>query len=454
MNIRSIRFKLISWYAGLLIMLFLSLGICGYLGLKYYLTQISKQVLAKRANLVAWTLLADIDKHGEGYVLDIVSKHYAPEISDRFLRITRADGSLLYTSGLPKDGSFDPSQLPVLQDMVEEDFLREESSSRGGVLIYTMPFTASNGENFMVEAGMSIQEIYDPLHGLVITLVLIFPILVAVAIGGGYLLIRRALIPVDNMTRSAERISSRNLAERLPVVKTGDELERLSISLNNMISRLDEAFQHISRFSADASHELRTPLTILHCDLETILQKKWLAPEIRETLGSALGETERLAKIVESLLTISRLDAGEVKMDMAVIDLASLVNTTVEQMRLLAEDKNIDLHCHIAECVFVNGDFARLKQLVVNLLDNAIKYTNAGGSIEVRVSVRESMGLFEVADTGIGISSEALSHVFERFYRADRARSRQLGGAGLGLSIVKAICTAHGGQIMVNSTEG
>jgi signal transduction histidine kinase len=221
-----------------------------------------------------------------------------------------------------------------------------------------------------------------------------------------------------------------------------------------MIARLDESFQHVNRFSADASHELRTPLTILRGELEAAAQQGQITPELRETLGSALEETERLSRIVESLMAISRLDAGEARVELAHFDLAELTSSTTEQMRLLAEDKDIALRCESEQQVRVEGDRARLKQVIVNLVDNAIKYTPAGGLVGVKVSASNGRAVIEVNDNGVGIPSEALPHIFERFYRVDKARSRQMGGAGLGLSIIKAIVTAHGGQVKVESVEG
>jgi len=167
-----------------------------------------------------------------------------------------------------------------------------------------------------------------------------------------------------------------------------------------------------------------------------------------------LEETERLSRIVESLMAISRLDAGEAKVELAHFDLAELTSSTTEQMRLLAEDKNIALRCEAERRVRVEGDRARLKQVVVNLVDNAIKYTPAGGLVGVKVCACDGRATLEVNDNGVGIPPEALPHIFERFYRVDKTRSRQMGGAGLGLSIIKAIVTAHGGQVRVESVEG
>jgi len=228
----------------------------------------------------------------------------------------------------------------------------------------------------------------------------------------------------------------------------------LSTALNLMITRLDEAFQYSRRFVADASHELRTPLTIVKGELEEIAQHPGLTKDIRERLGSVLEEVQRLAGIVEGLFALSRLDAGEAQRECVRFDLGKLAASTVAQMSLLAEDKGITLECAESAEVNVEGDRARLKQIVVNLLDNSIKYTPEGGAITLRVASQADEALLEVADTGIGIPADALPHVFERFFRVDKARSRELGGAGLGLSIVKSICTAHGGRVDVESVVG
>jgi len=226
------------------------------------------------------------------------------------------------------------------------------------------------------------------------------------------------------------------------------------MSLNRMIERLDNAFQHINRFSADASHELRTPLTILQLELEGIAQNHRRDASLEEQIGSALEETHRMSRIVESLLTISRLDAGEVKMDKSHLDLRELASSTAGEMKLLAEEKSISVRIQAGPGVEVAGDRVRLQQVVVNLIDNSIKYTLAGGMIEVRVGREGQSAVLEVSDNGLGIPAQDLPHVFERFYRADKARSRASGGAGLGLSIVKAICAAHNGDIKVSSQEG
>jgi signal transduction histidine kinase len=237
-------------------------------------------------------------------------------------------------------------------------------------------------------------------------------------------------------------------------VRSGDELERLSVSLNQMISRLEEAIHGSKQFLADASHELRTPLTVMRGELESLAQDGQLGRETREALGSALEEVERLAKIVEGLFALSRLDAGEAPTEWVRFDLAELAATTADQMSLLAEDKQVSVACETFRDVTVEGDRARLKQVVVNLLDNAIKYTPSGGHIALSVRREGAYAVLDVIDNGIGIPAEALPHVFKRFFRVDGSRSREQGGAGLGLSIVKSICSAHGAVIEVTSAPG
>ncbi len=455
MNTRSIRFRLTVWYAGLLASMLVLFGASVYIGLGHYLKLTLTDSLTKEARQIGETLLVNVSVSGEEYVTDEIKEHLAPELNGLFVRVTRADGSTLYESGLPKDGSFNPGNVNAPRGDSTQVSSRVERLPGGvDLIICAVPFTSRDESRFLIEAGAPLKQSESVLHGLLLTFVVGLPVVVAVAIAGGYVLMRRALAPVGEITRTAEQITSRNLSERLPEAKTGDELEALSIALNRMIARIEHSFRHVNRFSADASHELRTPLTVLRGELEGIAQRPNLPLDVRETIGSTLEETERLSKIVESLLAISRLDAGEALMTREQFDLAELVTDTADQMRLLAEDKQIALRCAATGRVEVEGDQGRVKQVVVNLVDNAIKYTSEGGKVEISVGVAGGSAVLEVTDSGVGIPSEAIPHVFERFYRVDKARSRQMGGAGLGLSIVKSICAAHQGRVSVESSEG
>ena len=453
---RSIRVRMALWYAALLAGALALFGAATYLGLERYLQKSLEESLTKQARSIGDVLLVNINQSGEDYVDNEITEHYSPEINGRFIRVTRANGNQIYVSGPPKDGTFDPALVAAPRLPVTREFTREVEISDGHeLLLHGLPYRAGDGAQFLIEVAAPYNQIESVLRGLLLTFALGLPLIVALAIGGGYLLMRGALRPVDEIRQKAAQITSRNLSERLPVVHTGDELERLATDLNRMIARLEESFLQINRFSADASHELRTPLTVLQGELEAIAQKGQHLPEdVRDTIGSALEETERLAKIVENLLAISRLEAGEARVQPVRLDFAELARTTADQMKLLAEEKRISLTSDGSEPVEVEADPSRLKQVVVNLLDNAIKYTPEGGNVSISVTRRDHRAILEVADTGLGISANDLPHIFDRFYRADKARSRQMGGTGLGLSIVRSICQAHGGQVTVNSAEG
>ncbi len=455
MNTRSLRFQLVAWYAALLTGCFVLIGAASYAVLQSSLVGALRETQLRRARQIGQLLLDQTGSSGEARVGEEIQARYAPDINGRFVRITRGDGSLLYVSPAPNDQTFVPGEVPPPLWPSRAETASQVPLSGGRQMLLTIrELQTPGGARYLIETGAPMDDVQAHLRQWLGFLLVVLPIMAALALGGGSFLVKRALLPVDKIAASAQRISSQNLSERLPVARTGDELERLSIALNHMVQRLDEAFQYSRRFMADASHELRTPLTVLRGELESVIQEPALAPEWRERLGSALEEVERLAGIVEGLFAISRLDAGEAAAEWVKLDLARLAAATADQMSLLAEDKNIQVTCAAAEPVWVEGDQARLKQVVVNLLDNAIKYTLQGGAVALSVSALDSKAVLEVADNGIGIPAEALPRVFDRFFRVDKARSRELGGAGLGLSIVKSICTAHHGRIEATSPPG
>ena len=456
MNTRSLSFRLVTWYAGLLTIVFVLLGTLTFLLVGHYLETNVLDTQARRAHQIADTLVAAIGRTGEAALGDQIEDLYSPEANDRFLRVTREDGHVVYVSGAPKDHAFDPSEVPAPSLARAGHFNRKELIASGALLIATV--SENVGERrYLVEVGISSAGAEATLNDVLFMLAAGLPVALIIAVAGGFILVRRALVPVDRISRKAEEITQHNLSDRLPVVRTGDELERLSVSLNHMISRLEDAIQTSKRFVADASHELRTPLTVLRGELESLAQERELRAPTAENLGSMLEEVTRLSGIVEGLLALSRLDAGEAQEEWVPFDLAELAATTADQMSLLAEDKNIAVTCDAAPSITVKGDRARLKQVIVNLLDNAIKYTPRGGTVRLQISRQDGYAVLDVADDGIGIPAEALPHVFKRFFRVDDSRSRDArdgGGAGLGLSIVQSICTAHGAQVEVSSVLG
>src|SRR5438067_4479768 len=346
------------WYAALLAWALILFGAASYVGLERYLQKSLEESLVKQARSIGDVLIVNINQSGEDYVNNEITEHYSPEINGRFIRVTRADGKQVFVSGLPKDGTFDPAQVPPPQLPAAQPFSHEVEMSDGHeLLLHGLPYRASDGSQFLIEVAAPYNQIESVLRGLLLTFALGLPLIVTLAIGGGYLLMRRALRPVDEIRQKAAQITSRSLSERLPVIHTGDELERLATDLNRMIERLEESFQQINRFSADASHELRTPLTVLPGALEAVAQNGQSLPEdVRDTIGSALEETQRLAKIVESLLAVSRLEAGEAKIQRVHFDFAELARSTADQMRLLAEEKHVAVDCDGTEPVEVDAD--------------------------------------------------------------------------------------------------
>jgi heavy metal sensor kinase len=455
MNTRSIRFRLAAWHAVVFAAVFAVLGGVLYAVVRQYLDDTLLETQARRARQIAETLVADLPRTGDEYVAREIKALYAPELGDRFIRITRADGSVLYVSGPPNDQSFDPKEVPPAADTGKAEFNRMQGLADGrSLLIASFRAASDGGRPYLVEVGTSAEPVTRFARHLLLLLVLGAPLIVVTAGAGGYFLARRALTPVEEIASKAESITQHNLSDRLPVRATGDELERLSISLNHMITRLDDAFGNSKRFVADASHELRTPLAVIQGELESLASEPRVPAEVRDRIGSMLEEVERLGKIVQKLFALSRLDAGEAQGEWVRLDLAALVNATADQMHLLAEDKRIVVNLDAGLPVYVMGDRARLKQVIVNLLDNAVCYTPEGGSVSLRVHGTPGQAFLDVADTGIGIPAESVPRVFERFYRVDRGHPQPDAGAGLGLAIVRSIVVAHGGRVDVESAVG
>jgi heavy metal sensor kinase len=442
----------VTWYTALLVVFFLVFGVAVYFGLHTYLVKAARKSLADQARIVA-QVVENADANGESNVVAELAKRYPPQSEDQFIRVLRSNGTILYQSSPAQYGGFDTAPVLSLHERSGKPYSTQiYLTNHHQLLMEGLPITTATGNSYVVETGSLHLYIEGILAGVFITMALGLPLFMACSIAGGIVLTARALTPVDKITQQAERITSSSLSARLPVIRSGDQLERLSITLNTMISRLEEAFLHVNRFSGDVSHELRTPLTILTGELENMARQEDLTPELLENIGSALEETERLARIVDHLLTLAQLD-GDAFQNKARIDLDEIVKTTQAAMELLAHEKGISIELKIGEHVEIDGDPVRIAQVIANLLDNAIKYTNDGGHIELTVTSRNDRAILEVLDDGIGIRTDALPHLFERFYRADKSRTRVSGGTGLGLAIVKAICAGHEGQITIESEE-
>jgi two-component system, OmpR family, heavy metal sensor histidine kinase CusS len=288
------------------------------------------------------------------------------------------------------------------------------------------------------------------------TLLAAIPIVILAAAGVGWLLSRRALAPVDRITRAARAINAADLSARLPVAQSGDELQRLSETLNDLLQRLQSAFERVTRFTADASHELRTPVGVIRTTAELALRHPRNADEYRAALGEVVTETERLTRLIEDLLTLARADAARPPIAGHPLDLAACARDAVAAVTPLADEKRLTVALAAPDGrVRVEGDNEALRRVCLILLDNAIRHSPPAGRIEVAIAETGRHAVLEVRDSGPGIAPVDLPHLFERFYRGDRVRSPGSGGTGLGLAIAQTIVEQHDGRITAaNHTDG
>jgi len=325
-------------------------------------------------------------------------------------------------------------------------------------------FRSPSGARFRLKTGqiepgvfltMAVDEepVWRTLRTLLTILLLSLPIALALAAFGGFVMAGRLLEPVAVFTAKAAKISAESLAARLPVENPGDEFGRLAGVINVMLARLEDAFERLRRFTADASHELRTPLTVIRSVGEVALQEDLDAAAYRDRIGSMLEEVNRLGRLIENLLTLTRADSGHVPLGRTETDMVRLVERAAEDMRALAEEKDQKLNLNLKGSAVLRVDEATVRLALVNLLDNAIKYTPRSGAITVGSSIRGDEFLIGVMDTGPGIPAEHRERIFDRFYRIEKDRNSLAGGAGLGLSIAKWAVEANGGRIEVDSTE-
>ena len=370
-----------------------------------------------------------------------------------FIEVWSREGSLLYRSAALQDQSL--GSAPVT-----DEGLRDPSPSTARLPNGTRVRVASSvyhveDRRVVVRVAYNQEALWRELGEFGEVLLLGFPIAVLLAGFGGYALARKALSPIDSMATQAKKISAERLGDRLSIENPEDELGKLGSVFNAMLGRLQAAFDQLRRFTADASHELRTPLTAIRSVGEVALQDQRSPAEYRDVIGSMLEEVDRLTRLAESLLALSRADAGHLQLQREEIPLLRISKEASSLVEVLAEEKQQRIDIEGDANLLVSADRLILRQAIVNLLDNAIKYSPLGSRILVRVRSGGDQQVFlDVIDQGPGIPGEHQPYVFDRFYRVDKARTREWGGAGLGLSITRWAVEAHGGEITLESEEG
>ncbi|HEX7128217.1 MAG TPA: heavy metal sensor histidine kinase [Thermodesulfobacteriota bacterium] len=330
------------------------------------------------------------------------------------------------------------------------------ADGRERIRLLTAPLVDGRRVTGVMQIGVSLAPAEVTLARLATALALGCAAALVVAAVGGYWLAGVALRPIDAMVSAASSISHTDLSRRLPEPPYRDELARLAQTFNAMIARLEEAFARLDRFAADASHELRTPLTILRGEVDLALRHPRTPEEYREVLASNRDEIDRMATIVDQLLLLARAEKGQLVLAREPVRLDRLVEETVRQWRDLAVQSGLTLVLEPPPPLVVLGDELRLRELLLNLLENARKYTPAGGRITVRLAADEAarVARISVEDTGVGIPADSVPRLFDPFFRADAARARDAGGSGLGLTLVKRIADLHGGSVTVDSEVG
>jgi heavy metal sensor kinase len=381
-----------------------------------------------------------------------ISEDYKIERSEDYLQITDASSTVIYRSHFLEEHPL----AAIPSEILDRPLFESRKLGRERFRFLSTQLEVG-GRVYIVRIGHPMHEESETLDDFRQYLLWFVPLLLLGASAGGYWLSRRALAPVDALTRTARTISGHNLSSRLEQLHTGDELQRLSDTLNEMLARIESAFLRITEFTADASHELRTPIALIHTEAELALRRSRDETEYREALRHILLEADRTAKLIEELLALARADSGREALDIHPIDLLPLLRESASKWIQVAMLRNLQFEESFGTTpLLAVADSNALRRVIDILLDNAMKYTPSPGKVTLSAGENKAEGRITVTvkDTGVGLASEDQPRIFERFYRVDKARSRELGGAGLGLAIAQWIVQLHKGSITVKSELG
>ena len=451
MKFNSIRVRLTSWY---LVMLFLGLAVYGigsWFAMQSSAFHAVDEELEDRIVGVKKFMDVQIASLSPREIRDEFREHSVLGPGGDLFQVCNENGDWLYRSAILENG-----EVPIRRpNQLGSGAIFEDRDVQNTPVRFATKKVIVNGKSYSVQVAAPLNEFYQALSRFRVILWLAIPPLLIVAGIGGYWISRRALRPVDQITTAAESISIRNLSDRLEVPKSADELQRLSETLNRMLSRLNSSVQLISQFTADASHELRAPVSLIRTTAELAVTGGCTNDEYRQDMLQILAEAERTSRLIDSLLLLARADTGDDGLQHEATNLGTCVREAVEQGRTLAAERGISLAVDVEEkIVTVRGDADALRRLVLILIDNAIKYSHENAAVQVVLLRRERCAVLSVEDWGIGISEADQKNIFNRFWRADKVRSRGLGGAGLGLSIARWIVDRHEGTIRVISEPG
>jgi len=445
----SIRARLTIWYAGALLAILAVVSVLSYAVLRWSLLQQVDASLVTVAQIVRET-----DERGAGgsEVERAIRELLGPGFADQFFQFLDPEGRSRFRSGPPPAAPLPLSrEARVNAARGLRTFETLEDPQGGPIRLLTVPVQRSGRSVEIIQVSAPLARTREALARYLTTLLALVPVAVSLAAAGGAVIAGRALRPVREMSRSARQITAEDLGRRLERRGADDEIDHLADTLNTMLGGLEAAFAQARRFSADAAHELRTPLTALKGELEVALRAARSPEEYRRVLHSNLEEVEHLIRLVEDLLLFSR-SAAALGPPRERVELEPLVLEVLEAGARRAQGVGVTVRADALEPAVVLGEAGALRRALGNLVDNAVKYTPAGGKVELSLLVAEGQARIVVRDTGIGIDPADAARIFDPFVRLDAARGRDASGAGLGLALVRAIVLAHGGTITVDST--
>jgi len=447
----SVRTRLTIWHAGVLALSLIVFALLVYYAAASIFYARQDELLRSTAETVASAYVQELEEEqSEAKANDVVLAQMI--FPNRYVEVVDAAGQVVAWSS-----NLAGHQLTIPASTLSE--ARERGSSflvLNSLRVAVVPLSADRSKQLgfaIVAEPLSVIE--EGLRRLRRYFLAGVPLVLLLASLGGYFLARKSLSPIALMNQQTQRITAENLSAQLDVANPRDEVGRLALTINALLARLDAAFQEQQRFIADASHELRTPLAVLRGETEVELQQERATPEYKESLVLIKDEAERLSRIVENLFLLARQPVEAASMVRDTVRLDALVADCTRAAQVLATQKGLRLNISgELRALTVNGDDEMLKRMLLNLLDNAVKYTPSGGEVSIALGSQNGEGRIVVTDNGIGIPAEDQPRIFDRFYRVDKTRSRALGGAGLGLSIARWIAEGHGGSLSVESAPG